>query len=81
MKTSRNIGCIIEQIFQIIPINEIKLIEELEKYIYGIFNKSPEQLNIECWLHISMILNKHIKVIDEPWKLQLQQLFNVHITK
>lgn len=81
MNTSRNIGFIIEQMFQIIPINETKLIEELEKYIHGIFSKSPEQLNRECWIHITYILNKHIKVIDDPWKVQLQQLFNDDTTK
>lgn len=76
MKTSRNIGYIIDQMFQIIPINETKLIEELEKYIHGIWNKSPEQLNGECWVHISLILNKHIIHINEPWKVELQRLFN-----
>jgi hypothetical protein len=68
---------VIHQLIEVIPENEIELIQDLEKYANGLWNIAPELLgNSTYWRPLAKILNKHIKEIDTEWKKTLVKIHN-----
>ena len=79
MKTiePRNIIDISKQIMDIIPKNEIQIINEIENYITPLWNQPPEVLKGSlCWTRFSLIFNKHIPIISEDWQIKIRTIIN-----
>ena len=79
MKTiePRNIIDISKQIMDIIPKNEIEIINEIENYIRPLWNQPPEVLKGSlCWSQFSSILNEQIPIISEDWQIKIRTIIN-----
>ena len=79
MKTiePRNIIDISKQIMDIIPKNEIQIINEIENYITPLWNQPPEVLKgALCWSQFSSILNEQIPIISEDWQIKIRTIIN-----
>ena len=75
METYRSVLDIIKQILNIIPENEIQLINELNKYVKTLYNKAPELLkSADCWMPLIHILNYYIPDIIEEWHIKIDNL-------
>jgi hypothetical protein len=73
----RNIIDISKQIVDIIPKNEIQIINEIENYIRPLWNQSPEVLSGSlCWTHFTSILNEQIPIISEDWQIKIRTIIN-----
>ena len=66
-----------KQIIDIIPKNEIELINEIENYIKPLWNQAPEVLKGSyCWSPFLSILNEKIPVISEDWQIKIKEIIN-----
>jgi hypothetical protein len=75
--SSRSVVDVAKQILEIIPEKEYALKREINKYIESQFNKAPEVLRGSiCWIPFSHILNKHVVVFDEDWKIHIRDIVN-----
>jgi hypothetical protein len=73
----RNIIDISKQIIDIIPKNEIQIINEIENYIGSLWNQPPEVLKGSlCWSHFLSILNEQIPIISEDWQIKIKKIIN-----
>lgn len=68
---------VIARLIKVIPVTEVYLINELDKYVKSLWNQSPEALKTTyCWIPLTHILKKNVTAIDEEWK---QQLLNIYM--
>ena len=75
--SSRSVIDVANQILEIIPDKEYTLKRDIRKYIESQFNKAPEVLRGSiCWIPFSHILNKHVDVFDEDWKIHIRDIVN-----
>ena len=74
----RSVVKVIEEMIQIIPKTEGRLLDDIKNYYENeLWNKAPEVLaGPGCWVPLKNILTKHIIVFDQEWKLALLKLFN-----
>jgi len=73
----RSVVVVIHQLIEVIPENEIELIQDLEKYANGLWNIAPELLgNSTYWRPLANSLGKHIVEIDTEWKKTLVKIHN-----
>jgi hypothetical protein len=73
----RSVVVVIHQLVEVIPENEIELIQDLEKYADGLWNICPKLLGTSTyWRPLANILGKHIKEIDTEWKKTLVKIHN-----
>lgn len=77
---SRLIEQVYEQIIVKIPKEQVKLREDLEKFIGGLWNKAPEvRSGPEVYLPFANILAQHIDPHEcnlTGWKKQVVDIFN-----
>jgi hypothetical protein len=72
----RNVCKVIDQILEVIPETEGKLIFELKDYYSSLWNKAPEILTApECWKPVGGILASNIANLNEPWKIRVHKIF------
>jgi hypothetical protein len=77
MSIPRSVINVIDQLLDVIPMDEVKLIEELNKYKNSLWNRAPETLYTNhCWIPLQKILQKRITTIDCEWKEKILQIFN-----
>ena len=77
MSAPRSVINIIDQLLEVIPMDEIKLIGELNKYKNSLWNRAPETLHTSiCWIPLQNLLQKRITTIDCEWKEKILQIFN-----
>lgn len=75
MENYRSVIDIIKQVVNIVPTNEIELINELNKYTRTLYNKAPELLKgSDCWFPLIHILNYYIPDIKEEWHIKIDNL-------
>lgn len=75
MDNLRSVIDVIKLLTNIIPKNEIELINELNKYVKTLYNKAPELLkSSDCWIPFIHILNYYIPDIIEDWHIQIDNL-------
>ena len=75
--SSRSVIDIANQILLIIPDKEYALKKDIGKYCQSQFNKAPEVLRGSiCWIPFVNILNSHITIFDEEWKIQMRNMIN-----
>jgi hypothetical protein len=75
--SSRSVTDIIPKLFEIIPSQEIDLINSLNQFNDTLWNKAPEILKSqEYWIPLQNILNFHLNNIDNKWKEKLVKIFN-----
>jgi hypothetical protein len=71
----RSVIHVYEIIKKVIPDDRTELKNDLDKYIYSLYNIAPENLsNRYYWLPFIKILNFHIVKIKEPWQIAIQQI-------
>jgi hypothetical protein len=75
---SRDLGYVIPKIIELIPENETKLLNEIQKYNYDyLAYKSPELRNTKyCWIPFIKILNSNILKIEKDWQINIQKIMN-----
>ena len=75
MQEFRQVDNVIKYILTLIPIDNIKLINELNEYYNDeLWNKTPELLkNKECWNPFLNILNNNIIEINEKWQIKIYE--------
>jgi hypothetical protein len=74
---SRSVIDVVNQILPIIPDTEYALKRAIKKYSDSQFNKAPEVLRGSiCWIPFVNILNSHITIFDEEWKIQIRNMIN-----
>jgi len=67
----------IDQLLNVIPDEELYLINILIDYKESLWNKAPEvRKSSECWLPLRNILAKQITNFDNEWKRQMLNIFN-----
>jgi hypothetical protein len=78
METSqRDIFEIIEKILEIIPKEEVLLINALNKYFDKLTFMPPEYLfSYHSWGPLADILNKNITVLKEDWQIKIRDIVN-----
>lgn len=75
--SSRSVIDVSNKILQIIPDKEYALKRDVKKYSESLFNQAPEVLRGSiCWIPFVNILNSHITVFDEEWKIQMRNMIN-----
>jgi hypothetical protein len=75
--SSRSVIDVANQLLVLIPDKEYALKRAIQKYIELQFNKAPEVLRGSiCWIPFVNILNSHITVFDEEWKIQMRNIVN-----
>ena len=75
--SNRNINNVIKDMIKIIPEDQIKLINELNKYSKDTWNIAPELLSNGIYFReVGNILNTNIPNVDCDWKKQLVIIFN-----
>uniref|UniRef100_A0A6C0HGM2 Uncharacterized protein n=1 Tax=viral metagenome TaxID=1070528 RepID=A0A6C0HGM2_9ZZZZ len=75
--SSRSVIDVANQILVIIPDKEYMLKKEIVKYCESISNKAPEILRGSiCWIPFVNILNIHVSVFDEEWKIRARNIIN-----
>jgi hypothetical protein len=75
--SSRSVSDIIPKLLEIIPSQEIDLINSLNQFNDTLWNKAPEILKSHiCWIPLQDILNLYLKEIDNEWKEKLVKIFN-----
>jgi len=74
----RNVEDVIPQILAVIPKNETRLINELQKhYDEELWNKAPELRScLECWAPLQAILMKHINDTRVDWQKNVVDIYN-----
>ena len=73
----RSIIDVIKQIIDIIPKNEIQLINKIENFIKPLWNQPPELLNCSLyWRPFLLILNEEIPIVSEDWQIKIKKLIN-----
>ena len=73
----RSIIDVSKQIIDIIPKNEIQLINKIENFIKPLWNQASELLNSSVyWEPFLLILNEHIPIITEDWHIKIRILIN-----
>ena len=77
MSVPRSVINVIDQLLEVIPMDEIKLIGELNKYKNSLWNLAQETLHTNiCWIPLQNLLQKRITTIDCEWKEKILQIFN-----
>jgi hypothetical protein len=75
MKNSRSVYDVIKSVLEIVPENEISLINELNKYEAKLSYLAPEVLTgSDGWVPLINMLNLHIPVIKEEWQIKIREL-------
>uniref|UniRef100_A0A6C0K0J3 Uncharacterized protein n=1 Tax=viral metagenome TaxID=1070528 RepID=A0A6C0K0J3_9ZZZZ len=75
--SSRSVIDVANQILPLIPDKEYALKRDITKYIESQYNKAPESLRGSiCWIPFVHILNKHVGIFDEDWKIQTRNIVN-----
>jgi hypothetical protein len=75
--SSRSVVDVANQILEIIPDKEYALKRDIRKYVESLYNKAPELLRGSIgWIPFTQILNKHVAVFDEDWKIQIRDIVN-----
>uniref|UniRef100_A0A6C0JGB8 Uncharacterized protein n=1 Tax=viral metagenome TaxID=1070528 RepID=A0A6C0JGB8_9ZZZZ len=73
----RDVTCVIEKVLEIIPSDEVTIIDQLINYKSSLWNKAPEVLcTNECWGPLIEILNKNVTRINADWKVKLINIIN-----
>ena len=68
---------LIKQLLQVIPQDEISLINDLNKLLEKWFNVAPElRKNDEYWDPIKFVLAQHICEFETMWKAQVLYIYN-----
>jgi len=74
----RLVDDVLEQIIKIIPVDETKLIDNLNKFKSSLFNKSPEvKRGADCWVPFINLLNFHIPHIKDEWQIEIKNIINI----
>ena len=74
---ARNIIDVIPLMLEIIPKEEVGLINDILKFEDKLEYQPPEVLNsATVWIPLQQILKYHISNIDSQWKINLRVLFN-----
>jgi len=72
---ARSVDDIIEEVLQIIPTTENKLIIEINNFKDTLGNKAPEVLkSSDCWIPFIHILNRNIPYIKDDWQIKIRNL-------
>ena len=72
----RNVIIIAEEIYKLIPDNQIKFKEDVHEFIKNSWNQAPEALlTAYNWEKFGVIINKHINDIKEEWKKNIIDIF------
>ena len=73
----RNVIDILKIIIEIIPKNELDLLDELNKFATSLWNQAPELLTGKyLWLELMNILNRKIPNITEDWQFKIKKIIN-----
>ena len=73
----RSVVSVIKKMMEIIPENETVLINDLETFMNGLWNKAPEILKTSCcWIPLTQIMTKNITQIDKVWKEEIVKISN-----
>jgi len=76
-ESDRSIITVIEQLLQVIPTEEVELINRLTMYKLNLWNQSPEALKSAYnWKPVQKILALHITSIDKPWQQSVVDIFS-----
>lgn len=74
---NRSVIDISEEIKDIIPKNEIQLINKIDNFIKPLWNQPPELLKGSVyWTPFLLILNEEIPIISEDWQIKIRILIN-----
>jgi len=74
---ARKIGVVIDALLEVIPETENVLRRDIINYGQSLWNIAPEMLsNREYFIDVQRILASNVPVIDTPWKIEAQKIFN-----
>jgi hypothetical protein len=72
----RNVIIIAEEIYKLIPDDQIKFKEDVNDFIKNLWNQAPEALLTGYnWGKFGVIINKHINDIKEEWRKNIIDIF------